>query len=190
MQLGKVLEDVTAGRSHKSLRALIKLTPQKAVVRTADGEKEISASEVKAGDLLLVRPGKAIPVDGRIIRGSTSINQSLMTGESVPVDRAIGDEVYQGTLNQEGVIEIEATSVGDDSSLKKMIRLVEEAEENKAPIVRVADKWARILVPVALGCAIPGGNRTRRFLPLFTDTGYSHGHDGRHWKRHQKGHTH
>ena len=154
MQLGKVLEDVTAGRSHKSLRALIKLTPQKAVVRTADGEKEILASDVKTGDLLLVRPGKAIPVDGRIIRGSTSINQSVMTGESVPVDRTIGDEVYQGTLNQEGVIEIEATSVGDDSSLKKMIRLVEEAEENKAPIVRVADKWARILVPVALGCAI------------------------------------
>ena len=154
MQLGKVLEDVTAGRSHKSLQALIKLTPQKAVVRTSDGEKEILASDVKTGDLLLVRPGKAIPVDGRIIRGSTSINQSVMTGESVPVDRAIGDEVYQGTLNQEGVIEIEATSVGDDSSLKKMIRLVEEAEENKAPIVRVADKWARILVPVALGCAI------------------------------------
>lgn len=154
MQLGKVLEDVTAGRSHKSLRALIKLTPQKAVVRTADGEKEIFASEVKTGDLLLVRPGKAIPVDGRIIRGSTSINQSVMTGESVPVDRTIGDEVYQGTLNQEGVIEIEATSVGDDSSLKKMIRLVEEAEENKAPIVRVADKWARILVPVALACAL------------------------------------
>ena len=154
MQLGKVLEDVTAGRSHKSLQALIKLTPQKAVVRTADGEKEILASDVKTGDLLLVRPGKAIPVDGRIIRGSTSINQSVMTGESVPVDRTVGDEVYQGTLNQEGVIEIEATSVGDDSSLKKMIRLVEEAEENKAPIVRVADKWARILVPVALGCAL------------------------------------
>ncbi|HEX2974943.1 MAG TPA: cation-translocating P-type ATPase, partial [Bacteroidales bacterium] len=82
------------------------------------------------------------------------INQSVMTGESVPVDRSIGDEVYQGTLNQQGVIEIEATNVGEDSSLKKMIRLVEEAEENKAPIVRIADKWARILIPVALGCAI------------------------------------
>jgi Cu+-exporting ATPase len=154
MQLGKVLEDVTAGKSHKSLQALIKLTPQKACIRTTDGEKEIFASEVKTGDLLLVRPGEAIPVDGRIISGSTSINQSVMTGESVPVDRTIGEEVYQGTLNQQGVIDIEATNVGDDSSLKKMIRLVEEAEDNKAPIVRIADKWARILVPIALGCAL------------------------------------
>lgn len=154
MQLGKVLEDVTAGKSRKSLQALIKLTPQKAFIRTADVEKEILASEVKTGDLLLVRPGEAIPVDGRIVRGSTSIYQAVMTGESVPVDRTIGDNVYQGTLNHQGAIEVEATNVGDASSLKKMIRLVEEAEQNKAPIVRVADKWARILVPVALGCAL------------------------------------
>ncbi|MGE5474682.1 MAG: heavy metal translocating P-type ATPase [Ignavibacteriales bacterium] len=154
MQLGKVLEDVTSGRSRKSLQALIKLTPQKACIRTADGDKEILASEVKMGDLLLVRPGEAIPVDGRIVRGTTSIDQSVMTGESVPVDKTEGDEVYQGTLNQQGVIDIEATNVGEESSLKKMIRLVEEAEENKAPIVRIADKWARILVPVALGFAI------------------------------------
>lgn len=154
MQLGKVLEDVTAGKSRKSLQALIKLTPQKACIRNPDGEKEILASEVKTGDLLLVRPGEAIPVDGKIVRGSTSINQSIMTGESVPVDRAVGDAIYQGTLNQQGVIEIEATNVGEDSTLKKMIRLVEVAEANKAPIVRIADKWARILVPVALGCAL------------------------------------
>lgn len=154
MQIGKVLEDATAAKSRKSLQALIKLTPQKARLRTADGEKEILASEVKTGDFLLVRPGEAIPVDGRIIRGSTSVDQSAVTGESVPVDRTTGDEVYQGTINQEGVVELEATSVGNDSSLKKMIRLVEEAEENKAPIVRIADKWARILVPVALGCTV------------------------------------
>ena len=154
MQIGKVLEDYTAGKSRKSLQALIKLTPQKATIRTDDGEKEILASEVKTGDLLLVRPGEAIPVDGKIVRGSTSVNQSVMTGESVPVDRTVGDDVYQGTTNQEGVIDIEATNVGEDSSLKKMIRLVEEAEKNKAPIVRIADKWARILVPVALGFAI------------------------------------
>lgn len=154
MQIGKVLEDATAAKSRKSLQALIKLTPQKARLRTADGEQEILASEVKTGDVLLVRPGEAIPVDGRIVCGSTSIDQSAVTGESVPVDRTTGDEVYQGTINQEGVIDLEATSVGNDSSLKKMIRLVEEAEENKAPIVRIADKWARILVPVALGCTV------------------------------------
>ncbi|MCE5196539.1 MAG: cation-translocating P-type ATPase [Negativicutes bacterium] len=154
MQLGKVLEDVTAGKSHQSLQALINLTPQQACIRTAEGEKVILAAAVQSGDLILIRPGESIPVDGRIIHGNTTINQSVMTGESVPVDRTIGDEVYQGTINQQGVIEIEATQVGEDSSLKKMIHLVEEAEENKAPIVRIADKWARILVPVALGCAL------------------------------------
>jgi len=154
MQLGKVLEDYTAGKSHKILQSLIKLTPQYACIRTGDGEKEILASQIKPGNLLLVRPGESVPVDGKIIKGSTSINQAVMTGESVPVDKEAGDVVYQGTINLQGAIEIEATNVGEDSSLKKMIRLVEEAEENKAPIVRIADKWARILVPVALGCAV------------------------------------
>ena len=154
MQIGKVLEDYTAAKSHKSLRTLINLAPQKAHYRTGDGDIEILASEIKVGDLLLVRPGEVIPADGRITYGSTAVNQAVMTGESIPCDRTVGDLVYQGTLNQQGAIEIEATSAGDDSSLKKMIHLVEEAEKNKAPIVRIADKWARILVPVALGCAL------------------------------------
>lgn len=154
MQLGKVLEDVTAEKSHKSLQSLINLTPQQALLRTSYGEKAILASEVKTGDILLVRPGESIPVDGRIINGSTSIDQSIITGESVPADKTAGDKVYQGTLNQQGVIEVKATNVGEGSSLKKMIRLAEEAEENKAPIVRIADKWARILVPIALGCSL------------------------------------
>lgn len=154
MQLGKVLEDVTAGKTKKSLHALIKLTPQKACIKTTDGETTILASEVMEGNVILVRPGEAVPVDGRIIRGSTSIDQSVMTGESVPVDKMIGDQVYQGTVNQQGAIEIEATRAGNDTSLQKMIQLVAQAEENKAPIVRLADKWARILVPVALGCAL------------------------------------
>ncbi len=154
MQLGKVLEDITAGKAHKSLQALIKLTPQKARIRTADGEKEILAREVKTGDRVFVRPGEAIPVDGTIVRGSTCVNQAVMTGESVPVDRATGDSVFAGTLNQQGFIEIEATNIGEDSSLAKMIRLVKEAETNKAPIVRVADRWARILVPLSMSCAL------------------------------------
>jgi heavy metal translocating P-type ATPase len=154
MQLGKVLEDVTAGKTKKSLHALMKLSPQKACIKMADGETTILASDVKPGNIILVRPGEAIPMDGRIISGSTSIDQSIMTGESVPVDKTIGDPVYQGTVNQQGAIEIEATQAGNDTSLQNMIRLVAQAEENKAPIVRLADKWARILVPVALGCAL------------------------------------
>lgn len=154
MQLGKVLEDYTAGRSHQSLQALIRLTPQKATLRSTEGDREILASEVQAGDLILVRPGEAIPVDGRIRRGSTSVDQALMTGESVPVDKTVYDEVFQGTLNQQGAIDIEAIRVGEDSSLRKMIRLVAEAERDKAPIVRIADRWARYLVPFALACAL------------------------------------
>ncbi len=154
MQLGTVLEDVTADKSHKSLQSLINLTPQKACLHTAAGNKEILASKVKKGNILLVRPGEAIPVDGRILKGNTSVDQSIMTGESVPVDKTAGEEVYQGTINQQGVIEIKATNAGNNSSLKKMINLVRQAEENKAPIVRIADKWARILVPIALGCSI------------------------------------
>lgn len=154
MQLGKVLEDATAGKTKKSLHALTKLTPQKACIKIEDGETTILASEVKEGYVILVRPGEAVPVDGRIIRGSTSIDQSVMTGESVPVDKMIGDQVYQGTVNQQGAIEIKATRAGNDTSLQKMIRLAAQAEEDKAPIVRLADKWARILVPVALSCAL------------------------------------
>ena len=150
MQLGKVLEDKTAEKSHRNLQALIDLTPTKARLRTANGDIEIKVSDIKLGDRLLILPGESIPIDGKIISGSTTIDQAIITGESMPVDKVELDDVYQGTLNQQGVIEIEATRIGEASTLKKMIRLVAEAEENKAPIVRIADKWARRLVPVAL----------------------------------------
>jgi len=161
MQLGKVLEDITAGRTRRNLQSLINMAPQMASIRTENGEKEIPASEVKIGDVILIRPGGSVPVDGKIVRGNTSIDQSVMTGESVPIDKKEGDIVYQGTFNQQGAIDIEATHSGDDSSLKKMIKLVEEAEKNKAPIVRIADKWAKILVPVALGSSILIGLLTK-----------------------------
>lgn len=154
MQLGKVLEDVTAGRTRKSLEALIKLAPPMARVSGPDGEREIPASELRVGDLVIVRPGEAIPADGVIETGSTAIDQSMISGESVPVDRERGDPVYQGTLNRQGAITVRTSKVGGDSTLARMIRLVEESERNKAPIVRLADKWARILVPVALFCAV------------------------------------
>lgn len=150
MQLGKVLEDKTAEKSHRNLQALIDLTPTKARLRTSDGDVEIKVSDIKLGDRLLILPGEAIPIDGKILSGRTTIDQAIITGESMPVDKVELDDVYQGTLNQQGVIEIEATRIGEASTLKKMIRLVAEAEENKAPIVRIADTWARRLVPVAL----------------------------------------
>jgi heavy metal translocating P-type ATPase len=154
MRLGEVLEELTAARSRKSVEALVRLAPERACRLTARGEEEVPVSELKEGDVLLVRPGASIPVDGLVLRGSTSVDQSPMTGESLPVDKGSGDPVYQGSLNQEGSIEIRATAVGEDSSLRKMVRLVEEAEKNKAPIVRLADSWARVLVPFALGSAL------------------------------------
>lgn len=153
MQLGKLLEDLTAERSHRGLAALVKLSPQRARLRTEDGEREVPASELKSGDVVVVRPGQAVPVDGLVLSGSSSVDQSAMTGESLPVDKSEGDAVFQGTINQEGALEIRATSPGSDSSLQKMIRLALGAERKKAPMVRIADKWARILVPVALACA-------------------------------------
>lgn len=150
MAIGAILEDKTAERSKKGLKKLIGLVPQLGR-RVQNGKEEmIRAENIRKGDVIRVLPGDAIPVDGKIIKGSTSIDQSIMTGESLPVDKTIGNTVFSGTINRFGAIDFEATSTGEDSSLQKLIRLVKEAEKNKAPIQRIADKWATWLVPVAL----------------------------------------
>ena len=151
MALGALLEDWTVERAKKGLKNLIDLTPQTARLLNGD---IIDADEVKLGDKLRILPGENIPVDGEIISGSSSINQSIMTGESLPIDKSIGDEVYCGTTNMFGSIDIKATSVSKDSSLQKLIDLVKAADENQAPTQRIADKWATWLVPVALIIAI------------------------------------
>ncbi|AOY74959.1 heavy metal translocating P-type ATPase [Clostridium formicaceticum] len=150
MMLGEILEDRTVRKAQEGIKKLIHLTPQTATIRTASGEMKIPASDVKVGDLLLIKPGEAIPVDGIITHGMSTINQSILTGESMPVDKTVGDEVYIGTLNQLGAIEVEATKVGEDTSLSKLIRLVKDAEKKKAPVVRIADKMANVIVPLAL----------------------------------------
>ncbi len=151
MALGALLEDWTVERAKKGLKNLIDLTPQTA--RLTNGE-EIPASEVKLGDNLRILPGEKIPVDGKIIKGTSSIDQSVMTGESLPIDKSVGDDVYCGTTNMFGAIDIKATSLSDDSSLQKLIDLVKAADEKQAPTQRIADKWATWLVPVALLIAI------------------------------------
>ncbi|SNS06963.1 copper-(or silver)-translocating P-type ATPase [Anaerovirgula multivorans] len=150
MMLGEILEDRTVAKAKKGIKKLIQLSPEMGRIRTPLGEKSIAVEEIKVGDLLLIKPGEAIPVDGVIINGKSTINQSIITGESMPIDKAIGDEVFVGTLNQLGVIEVKATKVGEDTSLSKLIRLVKEAEEKKAPVVRLADKMATVIVPLAL----------------------------------------
>lgn len=150
MAIGAILEDKTALRAKKGLKKLISLTPVRGRRLAAGREELIPAEQIRRGDVLRVLPGEAIPVDGEILAGSTSVDQSIMTGESLPVDKEPGDGVYCGTINRFGAIDITALKVGEDSSLQKLIRMVREAENSKAPMQRIADKWATWLVPIAL----------------------------------------
>ncbi len=150
MMIGEILEDRTVRKAHESVKKLIQLTPQVARVKTPNGEKEVQVSELEIGNIILVKPGESIPVDGIIVSGNTSVDQSILTGESMPVDKKPGDEVFIGTLNQLGAIEINATRVGEDTSLAELIRLIKESESRKAPVVRLTDRVATIIVPIAV----------------------------------------
>lgn len=154
MQLGSWLEEMTVARARAGIEKLVQLTPQTARVQTGSGEQIIAAKEVKVGDKIRVLPGETIPVDGIIISGQTSINQAVMTGESLPVDKTVGDEVSSGTVNQFGAFLMEAKKVGEDSSIQRMIRLVQSADAKKAKIVSLADRWATWIVVIALTAAI------------------------------------
>ena len=154
MAIGAILEDKTTERAKKGLKNLISLTSVQAR-RIINGNEEIvKTEEIKVDDILRVLPGETIPVDAVIVSGSTSVDQSIMTGESLPVDKEIGDTVFCGTLNCFGAVDIKAIQVGEDSSLQKLIRMVQEAEDKKAPMARIADVCASWLVPVALLIAV------------------------------------
>jgi len=153
MQLGALLEDVTVARARAGIEKLVHLTPQTARLLLPDGENIVPAEQVRVGDRLRVLPGESIPVDGVITSGQTSINQAVMTGESLPVDKTVGDEVSSGTVNQYGAFEMRATKVGEDSSIQRMIRLVQSADAGKARIVGLADRWATWIVVIALTAA-------------------------------------
>lgn len=153
MQLGALLEDLTVAKARAGIEKLVKLTPQTARVILGNKEKIVSAEEVGKGDILRVLAGETVPVDGIIISGKTSINQAVMTGESLPVDKAEGDEVSSGTVNQFGAFEMKDTKVGEDSSIQCMIRLVQSADAGKAKIVGIADRWATWIVVIALTAA-------------------------------------
>lgn len=168
MAIGAVLEDMTTNRAKKGLKKLISLAPTQGR-RIADGKEEMIAAEnIHKGDILRILPGETVPVDGVIISGETSVDQSIMTGESLPVDKGAGDEVFCGTVNRFGAVDIEATKVGEDSSLKKLIRMVQEAEDRKAPMARIADVAASWLVPAALLIAIAAGIITHDIVRAVT----------------------
>lgn len=156
MQLGALLEDLTVAKARAGIEKLVHLTPRTARRISAAGneasgaEEIIPAEQVQVGDLLRVLPGEAVPVDGVIVSGKTSVNQAVMTGESLPVDKKPGDAVSSGTVNQFGAFEMRAEKVGEDSSIQRMIRLVQSADAGKAKIVGIADRWATWIVVIAL----------------------------------------
>ena len=158
MQLGSLLEELTVARARAGIEKLVGLTPRTArIISNTDNletETIIPAEQVKTGDRLRVLAGETIPVDGVILSGQTSVNQAAMTGESLPVDKAEGDEVSSGTVNQFGAFDMEATRVGEDSSIQRMIRLVQSADAGKAKIVSLADRWATWVVVIALTAAV------------------------------------
>ncbi len=153
MQLGSLLEDLTVAKARAGIEKLVQLTPQTARRISGGAEEVIPAENVHVGDVLRVLPGETIPVDGVILTGVTSVNQAVMTGESLPVDKGPGDEVSSGTVNQFGSFDMRAAKVGEDSSIQRMIRLVQSADAGKAKIVGLADRWATWIVVTALVAA-------------------------------------
>lgn len=156
MALGALLEEATTERAKKGLKKLISLAPVKGRKIQDNKEIMISVESIQSGDYLRILPGETIPVDGRIINGETTVDQSIMTGESIPVDKTIDDDVFGGTINCFGAIDIIATKVGEDSSIQKMIQLIRNAEQKQAPIQRITDTVASRLVPIALMIACIG----------------------------------
>ncbi len=151
--VGKMLEAHSKGKTTDALKGLMKLAPQKAVLLIGGEEKEVPIDQVKKGDLFLVKPGENIPVDGIVVKGSSAVNEAALTGESIPVDKAEGDEVSAATINQSGVLTCEAVRVGEDTALSRIIQMVSDAAATKAPIARIADKVSGIFVPAVIAIA-------------------------------------
>jgi len=152
--VGKMLEANSKGKTTDALKGLMKLAPKTAIVLRNGAEKEVSIDEVSKGDIFVVRPGENIPVDGRVIEGSSAVNEAALTGESIPVDKAAGDHVSAATLNQSGFLKCEAERVGEDTTLSQIIKMVSDAAATKAPIAKVADKVSGVFVPAVIVIAV------------------------------------
>ena len=152
--LGKTLEAYSKGKTTDALKSLMNLAPKMATVIRNEQEMLISADQVKKGDIFLVKPGESIPVDGIVLEGNSAIDEAALTGESIPVDKAVGDTVSAATINQSGFIKCEATRVGEDTTLSQIIKMVSDAAATKAPIAKIADKVSGIFVPAVITIAI------------------------------------
>jgi len=155
--LGKYLETVSKGRTSQAIKKLIGLQPKTAIVLEGHSEIIVPIEEVEPGDVILVKPGSKIPVDGIVIDGNTSVDQSMISGESLPIDRSVGDSVIGASINKNGTIQIRASKVGEDTVLSQIIKLVEDAQSSKAPVSRIADVISAYFVPIVIGIAILSG---------------------------------
>jgi Cu+-exporting ATPase len=151
--VGESLEAITFSRTHREIRRILELQPRSAHVLRGEAEVEVLVTELNIGDCVVVRPGERVPIDGTVLKGQSAVDQSTLTGESLPADKSPGDQVFAGTLNQFGALEVRADKVSEDTTLAQVIHLVSEAQENKAPLERTADRFARIFLPVVLACA-------------------------------------
>lgn len=154
IRLGKYLEARARGKAGEALKKLLKLQADKARVITDEGEKEVSASMVQVGDLLLVRPGETVPTDGEIVDGTSSLDESMVTGESVPVEKGVGDTVTGATINRTGLLKVRATRIGEETLLSQIVKMVQEAQADKAPIQRFADRVSGFFVPIVVVLAL------------------------------------
>lgn len=158
VMFGKYLEKNSKRKTKGAIKRLMELTPDKAVLKTAAGEKEVAVESLSMGDVVIVKPGARVPMDGRVAGGESSVNEAMLTGESIPVEKAVGDEVIGGSINYNGVMEVEITRTGADTTLSKIIKMMEDAQGKKAPISKIADKVAGVFVPIvmmiALGSAV------------------------------------
>jgi heavy metal translocating P-type ATPase len=153
MLIGEALELISIGKTREAIKDLMDLTPKMARVRRIEKEEEIPVEEVRKGDIVIVRSGEKIPIDGVVLSGNAAVNQAPITGESMPVDKMFGSEVFAGTINEVGVLEINATRVSHETTVDRMIKLVEDAQSKKAPIQRIADRYSQWFVPITLSVA-------------------------------------
>lgn len=152
--LGKMLESYSKGKTTNAIKGLMNLAPKKATILVDNVEKVVPIEEVKIGDIFVVKPGENIPVDGVVIEGESAVNESALTGESIPIDKTVGDNVSGATVNQSGFIKCKATKVGEDTTLSQIIKMVSDASATKAPIAKVADKVSGIFVPIVISIAV------------------------------------
>jgi Cu+-exporting ATPase len=157
VMLGKYLEKRSKKKTKGAIKRLMELTPETAILQTEDGEREIPVEKLLKGDVVIIKPGARVPMDGRVIDGESSVNEAMLTGESVPVDKQAGDEVIGGSVNYNGMLRVEITRTGADTTLAKIIRLMEEAQGKKAPISKLADRVAGIFVPTVMVIALAAG---------------------------------